>query len=55
VLASALAATQQPAMIQAAAALGRAVRAENGIDEAVRWLRAWDLLRRMRRMPRASG
>jgi hypothetical protein len=31
-------------MIQAAAALGRAVRAENGIDEAVRWLRAWDLL-----------
>jgi sterol 3beta-glucosyltransferase len=43
-LASALAATQQPMMIQAAAALGRAVRAENGIDEAVRWLRAWDLL-----------
>jgi sterol 3beta-glucosyltransferase len=43
-LASALAATQGRAMIQAAAALGRAVRAENGIGEAIRWLRAWDLL-----------
>jgi UDP:flavonoid glycosyltransferase YjiC (YdhE family) len=43
-LASALAATQQPAMMQTAAALGRAVRAENGIGEAIRWLRAWDLL-----------
>lgn len=43
-LASALQATQQPAMSQAAAALGRAVRAENGIDEAIRWLRLWDLL-----------
>jgi sterol 3beta-glucosyltransferase len=43
-LASALAATQEPAMVQTAAALGRAIRAENGIDEAVRWLRAWDLL-----------
>ena len=43
-LASALAATQQPAMIEAAAALGRAVRAEDGIGEAVRRLRAWNLL-----------
>jgi sterol 3beta-glucosyltransferase len=43
-LASALAATQQPTMIQMAAALGRAVRAEDGIGEAVRCLRAWDLL-----------
>jgi UDP:flavonoid glycosyltransferase YjiC (YdhE family) len=43
-LSSALAAAQQPAMIQAAAALGQAVRAENGIGEAIRWLRAWDLL-----------
>jgi sterol 3beta-glucosyltransferase len=52
-LASALAATQQPAMIQAAATLGRAVRAENGIDEAVCWLRTWDLLPTM--APDAAG
>jgi sterol 3beta-glucosyltransferase len=44
VLAGALAATQQPAMIQTAAALGRAVRAEDGIGEAIRRLRAWNLL-----------
>jgi hypothetical protein len=31
-------------MVQAAAALGRAVRAEDGIGEAVRRLRAWNLL-----------
>lgn len=43
-LASALTASQQPAMIQRAAELGRAVRAEDGVGEAVRWLRAWDLL-----------
>jgi UDP:flavonoid glycosyltransferase YjiC (YdhE family) len=43
-LASALAATQQPAMIQKAAELGRAIRAEDGIGEALRCLRAWDLL-----------
>jgi UDP:flavonoid glycosyltransferase YjiC (YdhE family) len=43
-LASALQATQQPAMSQAAAALGRAVRAENGIDDAIKWLRLWNLL-----------
>ncbi len=43
-LAYMIAATQQPAMIEAAAALGRKVRAENGIGEAIRWLRAWDLL-----------
>jgi sterol 3beta-glucosyltransferase len=43
-LASSLAAVEQPSMIHAAAALGRAVRAENGIGEALRWLRTWDLL-----------
>jgi sterol 3beta-glucosyltransferase len=43
-LASALAATQHPAMIQKAMALGTAVRAEDGIGEAVRCLREWDLL-----------
>jgi sterol 3beta-glucosyltransferase len=43
-LTSALAATQQPAMLEQAAALGRAVRAEDGIGEALRRLRAWDLL-----------
>ena len=52
-LASALTAIQVPAMIHAAAALGRAIRAENGIDEAVRWLRAWDLLPAM--APDAAG
>ena len=44
VLAAALRATKQSTMIEAAAALGRAVRAEHGIDEAIRWLRKWDLL-----------
>lgn len=43
-LAAALTATQQPAMIRAAATLGRVVRAEDGIGEAVRCLRTWDLL-----------
>ena len=43
-LASALSATQRPAMIQAAAALGRAVRAEDSIGEALRHLRTWNLL-----------
>jgi hypothetical protein len=43
-LASAIAATQQPAMIQKATALGSAVRAEDGIGEAVRCLREWGLL-----------
>jgi UDP:flavonoid glycosyltransferase YjiC (YdhE family) len=43
-LASALTAMQQPAMIEAAAALGRAVRAEDGIRKAVDYLRTWDLL-----------
>jgi UDP:flavonoid glycosyltransferase YjiC (YdhE family) len=43
-LASAMTATQEPAMVQAAAALGRRVRAEDGIGEAVRRLRAWNLL-----------
>jgi UDP:flavonoid glycosyltransferase YjiC (YdhE family) len=43
-LASALAATQHPTMIQRAMALGSAVRAEDGIGEAVRCLGAWGLL-----------
>ena len=43
-LASALAAAQHPVMIQKAVALGNAVRAEDGIGEAVRCLREWDLL-----------
>ena len=43
-LASALSTTQQPTMIKAAAALGRAVRAEDSIGEALRHLRTWNLL-----------
>ncbi|HEX4066117.1 MAG TPA: glycosyltransferase [Acidobacteriaceae bacterium] len=43
-LASAIAQTQQPAMVQRAAALGRAIRAEDGIAEALRWLETWKLL-----------
>jgi UDP:flavonoid glycosyltransferase YjiC (YdhE family) len=43
-LASALATTQHPAMIQRAMALGNAVRVEDGIGEAVRYLREWGLL-----------
>jgi sterol 3beta-glucosyltransferase len=43
-LASAIAQSQQPAMIRNAAALGRTVRAEDGVGEALRWLRTWDLL-----------
>jgi UDP:flavonoid glycosyltransferase YjiC (YdhE family) len=43
-LASALAATQETAMIQRAIALGSVVRAEDGVGEAVRCLREWGLL-----------
>ncbi len=43
-LAFAVAATQHPAMIQKAMALGSAVRAEDGIGEAVRCLHEWGLL-----------
>ena len=43
-LASALAATQHPAMIERATELGIAVCAEDGIGEAVRCLREWGLL-----------
>jgi sterol 3beta-glucosyltransferase len=43
-LASALKAVEEPRMIENAAALGRAVRAEDGVGEAVRWLRHWNLL-----------
>ncbi len=43
-LASAIAATQQPEMVRRAESLGRAVRAEDGVEEALRWLHAWGLL-----------
>jgi hypothetical protein len=43
-LASAITATQHPTMIQKATALGSAVRAEDGIGEAVRCLWEWGLL-----------
>jgi sterol 3beta-glucosyltransferase len=43
-LASAIRVTQQPSMIQKAEELGRAVRAEDGIGEALRYLRTWNLL-----------
>jgi sterol 3beta-glucosyltransferase len=43
-LAAALTATQQPAMIEKATALGRAVRAEDGIETAIEYLRSWNLL-----------
>ena len=43
-LATALVATQEPSMVQKAAELGRAVRAEDGIGEALRYLREWNLL-----------
>jgi sterol 3beta-glucosyltransferase len=43
-LASALRAAQHPAMIEAAAALGCAIQAENGVEEAIRWLHVWNLL-----------
>jgi UDP:flavonoid glycosyltransferase YjiC (YdhE family) len=48
-LAAALAASQEPWMIQAAGALGYAVRGEDGVANAIEWLRAWDLL------PSAAG
>jgi UDP:flavonoid glycosyltransferase YjiC (YdhE family) len=43
-LTEALLATQQPSMQEAAAQLGRAVRAEDGIGAALTQLRAWGLL-----------
>lgn len=43
-LATALGETQQAPMRAAAQALGERVRAENGVDEALRWLRRWGLL-----------
>ena len=43
-LAAALTATQQASMAEKAAELGRAVRAEDGIGEALRYLREWNLL-----------
>ncbi|HEX3471226.1 MAG TPA: glycosyltransferase [Silvibacterium sp.] len=44
VLAESLAAARQPVMTERAETLGRMVRAEDGIGEAVRWLQAWELL-----------
>ena len=43
-LAAAIAATQTPSMRQAAAELGRTVRAEDGIGNALAQLRAWGLV-----------
>jgi sterol 3beta-glucosyltransferase len=43
-LAAAIAQSLQPAMVHRAAALGRAVRAEDGVASALRWLDAWKLL-----------
>jgi sterol 3beta-glucosyltransferase len=43
-LASAIAESQQPEMLRRAEALGRAVRAEDSIAEALRWLNHWKLL-----------
>jgi sterol 3beta-glucosyltransferase len=43
-LVSALIAVQEPEMVQKAAELGRAIRAEDGIAEALRCLREWNLL-----------
>jgi UDP:flavonoid glycosyltransferase YjiC (YdhE family) len=45
-LASGLKAIEEPRMLETAATLGRAVRAEDGIRSAVRWLRHWNLLPR---------
>jgi UDP:flavonoid glycosyltransferase YjiC (YdhE family) len=44
ILASALKAIEEPQMFEKAAALGRAIRAEDGIAAAVQWLRYWHLL-----------
>jgi UDP:flavonoid glycosyltransferase YjiC (YdhE family) len=43
-LASSLKVIEGPRMLEKAAGLGRAVRAEDGVGEAVRWLRHWNLL-----------
>jgi len=43
-LASAIAQSLHPAMVQRAAMLGRAIRAEDGVGEALRWLDNWKLL-----------
>lgn len=44
VLSSAISESLRPAMVQRAAALGKSIRAEDGIAEALRWLDAWKLL-----------
>jgi sterol 3beta-glucosyltransferase len=43
-LAQAITETQQPGMVQRADALGRAIRAEDGVAEALLWLNDWRLL-----------
>jgi UDP:flavonoid glycosyltransferase YjiC (YdhE family) len=45
-LASALKAIEEPQMLEKAATLGYAIRAEDGAGAAVRWLRDWNLLPR---------
>jgi sterol 3beta-glucosyltransferase len=47
-LASAITECLQPAMARKAATLGRAIRAEDGIGEALRWLDAWNVLPAMK-------
>ena len=42
-LASAIAQSQRPGMVQRAHALGKSVRAEDGVAEALRWLGQWGL------------
>jgi sterol 3beta-glucosyltransferase len=51
-LASAIAQCQQPVMARRAAALGRAVRAEDGVAEALRWLKIWKCLPAIERASR---
>lgn len=45
-LAAAIIASLMPEMVRRAAAMGKSIRAEDGIGEAIRWLRRWELLPR---------
>lgn len=54
VLASMLRTVHQPAILHQAAALGRLVRSEDGIGEAMRWLKTWHLLPDERTIEAAS-
>jgi len=52
-LAAALTAMAQPEMLREAEALGRAIRAEDGVGEALRHLRRWGLLEEVEMMEAA--